>query len=103
VRADSLAIAHCNFSINYNGDKHHPFGRGQILEALSLAYSTNIYDPSTKRQEMSKRKAEDDEWEDYAAAILDLYYRQGEPLAKVMEAMNRQGFTRTYVTLALPI
>jgi len=52
---------------------------------------------------MSKRKAEDDEWKDKAKDIWHLYIVENQSLDRVMEAMNLQGFRRTYVPLVLPI
>jgi hypothetical protein len=102
-RANSLAIAYYDSSFNPNADKHHPFGRGQTPEALNLVYLTNRYDLATNRQNMSKRKAEDDEWEDKATVILDLYMFKKLSLSKVMQEVSRQGFMRMYVPSALPI
>lgn len=103
MQADSLAIARCSFSFNSNADQHHPFARGQIRKALNLVYSTTRYDPPKRRQDMSKRKSEDDEWKHKAKDIWHLYIVKNHSLDRVMEAMNLQGFRRTYVPLVLAI
>ena len=52
---------------------------------------------------MSKRKSEDDEWKHKAKDIWHLYIVKNHSLDRVMEAMNLQGFRRTYVPLVLAI
>jgi hypothetical protein len=46
---------------------------------------------------MSKRQAEEDEWDLHKDAILDLYINQDKPLKEVMVAMATQGLKRTQV------
>jgi hypothetical protein len=83
----------------------HPSSKtnSQDSQPCAPGHTTTRYGPSAKRSTMPKRKAEQEGWQDNEKHIRDLYITENLTLDKVMDAMRKRGFDKTYTPTLSPV
>jgi hypothetical protein len=101
--ASSAAVLHSIFPLTCTFPLLSSKRNSQDSQPCAPGHTTTRYGPSAKRSTMPKRKAEQEGWQDNEKHIRDLYITENLTLDKVMDAMRKRGFDKTYTPTLSPV